>query len=83
MLLDSYYPGWHALVDKELATIYPANLAFRAIKLSAGEHLVEFRYRPDSFILGMLLTGLTCLIIAVFVAARMVSSRRKTEFRDE
>jgi uncharacterized membrane protein YfhO len=35
--------------------IHPANLAFRAVPLPAGDHRIEFRYRPGSFRLGLLL----------------------------
>jgi hypothetical protein len=59
VLLDSYYPGWRASLDGVPVPVLRANYAFRAVKVQAGKHLVEFRYRPASFYLGFLLTGLT------------------------
>lgn len=51
-LLDNYYPGWTAWVDGKLVEIFPANYAFRAVRLEAGKQVVEFRYEPASLRLG-------------------------------
>ncbi len=64
VLLDTFYPGWHALVDGQPAPILAANLAFRAVPLPAGKHVVEFRYRPASFQLGGAISGFTTLLLA-------------------
>jgi len=53
VLADSFYPGWRVYVDKKEKEILRANVFFRAVPLSAGEHIVEFRYRPRSFTLGL------------------------------
>jgi len=58
VLLDSYYPGWRAVVDGTRTEILRANYAFRAIPIAAGIHEVVFSYRPLSFYLGL---GLSCL----------------------
>jgi len=36
-----------------------ANLFFRAVALSEGEHTVEFRYQPLSFTIGWMVSLLT------------------------
>jgi hypothetical protein len=61
---DTWYPGWTAQVDGNPASIYPANVAFRAIRVPAGEHEIKISYQPRSFFLGVGLTFLTgfCLI---------------------
>jgi hypothetical protein len=46
LLTDTYYPGWTATVDGRDASVRPANVAFRAIPVTAGHHVVTFRYRP-------------------------------------
>ncbi|MDI6782230.1 MAG: YfhO family protein [bacterium] len=51
-LSDTYYPGWSARVDGVKTRIYRANYAFRAIYLKPGSHRVEFRYMPDSLLIG-------------------------------
>lgn len=53
VLADSYYPGWRVYVDGKETEILRANLFFRAVPLSAGDHLVEFRYRPWSLTMGV------------------------------
>jgi hypothetical protein len=49
VLHDVYDPGWSARADGRELTVYRANGAFRAVRLPAGTHRVEFRYRPRSF----------------------------------
>jgi len=46
--LDSYHPGWQATVDGEPAEILPANIAFKAVELSPGEHEVNFEFTGGS-----------------------------------
>ena len=67
VLLDTFASGWKATVDGHAAPIYPANLAFRAVEVPAGEHEVEVRYRPASVTAGLILTGLGWLVAASLV----------------
>jgi hypothetical protein len=69
-LADLAYPGWKAYVDGKETPIYRANYLFRSIFVPAGNHSVEFVYRPRSFRLGLLITllataggGLTLLLL--------------------
>lgn len=62
VLADTFYPGWTATVDGQAVEILRANVAFRAVALGAGEHEVEFRYRPRSFAIGAV-----CSIVALVV----------------
>lgn len=49
---DTWYPGWIARVDGNPVPIARADYLFRAVKVPAGKHLVEFVYNPDSFTNG-------------------------------
>jgi hypothetical protein len=71
VLADTWYPGWQATIDGQVAPIWRANVAFRAVVFPAGEHTVEFRYQPDSF--GWGLGG--SLASAALVAAGLVLAR--------
>ena len=61
MLNDSGFPGWEVKIDGRAASWFPADYLFRGVALKAGEHTVEFLYKPKSFLLGSLLSGMTGL----------------------
>lgn len=68
VLADSFYPGWKVFVDGKEQAVLRANLFFRAVALSAGDHLVEFRYEPRSFTIGLLISLTTlCGILGWFL----------------
>jgi len=46
VLADQYYPGWKAWVDGDPVPILCVDGVFRAVELSAGEHVVEMGYSP-------------------------------------
>lgn len=52
VLSDVFFPGWHAAVDGAATPIYRANYAFRGLALPAGEHVVQFWFRPRSLTVG-------------------------------
>ena len=80
---DMIYPGWRAYVNGHETPIYRANYIFRAIYLPAGQHTVEFVYRPRSFRLGLLITlaatAGTVAVMLLLAGARRVhwSTRRR------
>ena len=53
VVASQVFPGWTATIDGEATPIRPANLAMRAVAVPDGSHVVEFRYRPASFRLGL------------------------------
>jgi hypothetical protein len=68
VLTDSFYPGWRVYVDGAEKEILRANLFFRAVALSHGDHLVEFRYEPVSFKIGLAVSLVTlCAVLIVSV----------------
>ncbi len=64
VLLDSYYPGWIGYLDGQRTPVLRANYAFRAIKIPAGRHKVDFNYRPMYFYLGLGITLATLTAVA-------------------
>lgn len=46
VLNDAFHPAWHALVDDHEVPVRRANRLFRALKVSEGEHRIEFRFEP-------------------------------------
>jgi hypothetical protein len=77
VLLDSYYPGWSAFLDGSRTPVLRANYAFRAVRVPAGTHQVEFRFRPRSFYIGACLTALTLTCgLLCFGLALLVGRKR-------
>ncbi|MCL5958445.1 MAG: oligosaccharide flippase family protein [Chloroflexi bacterium] len=66
VLSDSFFTGWEARVDGQEVDIYRADGAFRAIEVPSGAHVVEFKYSPVSFKIGLLgsFTGLAVVLCA-------------------
>ena len=75
VLADSHYPGWKAFVDGREEVIRRANLFFRAVPLPAGNHTVEFRYEPRSFTIGLVISVVTLIALAVVTAVFAFRSR--------
>ncbi len=42
--VDSYHPGWHAMVNGRKTPIYEAYLAFKAIRLDKGKNHIRFYF---------------------------------------
>jgi hypothetical protein len=73
VLADAYDPGWIATVDGQPAEVRRANLAFRAVAITAGTHAVEFHYAPRAVRLGLVASGVSwaLMLAALLVAPRM------------
>lgn len=56
VLTDAYDEGWRATVDGRPAPLLRANIAFRAVVVPAGRHVVEQVYRPRAVLLGLWLS---------------------------
>jgi len=75
VLADAFYPGWRAYVDGGESTIYRANLFFRAVQLPPGEHLVEFKYRPLGFQVGLIISLATAGLLLLIVFRQLGRTR--------
>jgi hypothetical protein len=53
VLVENFGSGWHASIDGASVAVSRANAAFRAVRVPAGHHRVEMRYRPASVLLGL------------------------------
>jgi len=64
LLSDVWYPGWEARVDGVAHPIWHADYLFRAVPVPSGRHVVEFSYRPRSFLLGLILAAAGVMALA-------------------
>jgi uncharacterized membrane protein YfhO len=65
VLMDSYFPGWTVKVDGEDKPILRANHFYRAVQLGPGEHTLEFEYFPEGFKLGLVISGISLLLLTL------------------
>ncbi|MBI2595275.1 YfhO family protein [Candidatus Daviesbacteria bacterium] len=67
VLADSYYPGWRATVDGVETKILPVNINQRGVLLRTGEHIVKFKFQPESLKWGIIISALSLLIVTSLV----------------
>ncbi|MEW6103066.1 MAG: YfhO family protein [bacterium] len=76
VLSDTYYPGWKAYISHQSTRapehqkevrIYRANYCFRAVCVPKGKSLIEFRYFPKTFIIGLIGSLASLLLIMVYL----------------
>ncbi|MFB3778003.1 MAG: YfhO family protein [Bryobacteraceae bacterium] len=67
VLADTYFPGWQAKVDGRPFPIYQVYGAMRGVVVDAGDHRIDFDYRPLPVLAGGLLTllGLAGAVLLV------------------
>ncbi len=76
VLTDTFYPGWQATVDNQHAQILAANLAFRAVRVEAGQHRLKFSYQPLSFQFGLGISLMTVLVLISWAVVKQVNSEQ-------
>ena len=62
------YPGWVVAVDEKIVPVRRVDEFFRSVAIPAGQHTVEFEYRPLSVRLGAGITWATALLLLMGVA---------------
>lgn len=75
---DIYYnKGWKAYVDEKETPIIRANYVLRAVKVPAGQHKIEFRFRPESFYNGQKVAMVSSILIIGLIIAAIAQAFRK------
>ncbi len=75
---DAYYPGWKAELDGRPARLYRANLAFRAVRVPAGDHVIVHRFAPASVQAGLAITGASLVLAGALLIAAARLARAGT-----
>jgi len=74
VLVDTHDPGWRATLDGLPAEVLRADVAFRAVAVPAGRHVIEYVYRPRSITLGLVVSGVA--VLAALAIAALERRRR-------
>lgn len=81
---DIWYPyGWEAYVDGKQTPIIRANYVLRAIKVPAGNHTIEFKFRPSSYRIGDTIALITSIILILLIVVAIIFALKKKEQESE
>lgn len=71
---DTFYPGWKAYVDKRITKIYKTDGVLKGIYIPKGIHEIKFLFMPTSFLIGLIISTLTfILLIALLVVLKKLN----------
>lgn len=77
---EIYYPDWVATIDGEETPIMRANYLFRALKVPAGKHTIEFTFAPKAYTVGNKVTTASSWLVLLILAGSLgFVARRKKE----
>ncbi len=81
VLSEVYYPaGWKAFIDGNETEIYQTNYILRSVIVPAGSHSISFRFDPESYHMGFIITNIGWGLAGLFIViglARTPQLRRK------
>ena len=72
-----YDKGWNAYINGELKPHFRANYVLRGMQIPAGNHLVEFKFEPDSYFVSERIafaSSILLLLLIVFVSIKEFKS---------
>jgi uncharacterized membrane protein YfhO len=78
---EASFPGWIAEVDGSSVPLLHVNSMMQGLRLKAGDHRIELRFRPLYFLLPLWLAILSLAAVALVIArqwARRVIQSRAT-----
>jgi hypothetical protein len=81
VLSETYAPGWAAYVDGKRVPVYVTDHVLRGVPLTAGDHVVELRYEPDSLRIGLLVTFAAVVVLVILLVAAARYHVRRTPSR--
>ena len=74
ILSQTYYPGWYAEIDGTRTEVFRTDLTLTGVIVPAGLHDVRFVFRPNSFLLGAMLSAISAAVL-LFLSSAPASPR--------
>lgn len=68
VLSEVYSPGWVAYLNGKLkVTVQEKPDALRLVDIKSNTQFVDFKYQPESFKYGLIITGITLISLGIFL----------------
>ena len=74
---EVYYPGWKVSIDGKPAPVYRSDLAWMAVFLPGGEHIVEMKARSLYLAKAQIITFPLCAVLFIYWCAIGLLRKRK------
>lgn len=76
-----YDRGWKAFIDNQEVPIVKTNYVLRGLSVPSGKHMIDFKFEPQSYIMGQRITTISqYILVALFLLAIILEFRnRKNE----
>ena len=69
-----YQPGWNATIDGQPAPHFRADWTLRAMLVPAGEHRIEFDFRPEGYVKAAYVSTFSSFLILLLLIAGVAYS---------
>ena len=74
-----YAAGWNAYVDGKKMPYYKVNYLLRGMPVSAGHHVINFKFEPSSYKTGYTMATIGNILLYLFLIGGIYMSFRKKE----
>lgn len=72
-----YDKGWQAYIDEKPVPHFRANYLLRAMKIPEGNHIIEFKFHPDSYFIGEKVSLASSILLILLAAGTGFMEWRK------
>jgi hypothetical protein len=74
-----YEKGWKAYIDGNESPIHQVNYVLRGLEIPAGQHLVEFRFEPNSYYVGNSIMWIGSVLVIVLLFFSIALEMKKED----
>ena len=78
-----YDKGWNAYIDGVLHPHFRADYILRSMKVPAGEHKIEFKFEPQSYIIGEKISLASSIILILLVLGAVFMEYKNSQSKQE